>query len=99
MPNHEEILGSLVHYDLVGFQTDNDRDNFAHYLTSLGAKPVRNASFTLDGRQTRLGAFPVGIETAVYARLARNAVRSRFVREMVESLNGQKLVLGVDRLD
>ena len=99
MPNHEEILGSLVHYDLVGFQTDNDRDNFGHYLTSLGAKPVRGASFTLDGRQTRLGAFPVGIETAVYARLARNSVRSRFVRDMVESLNGQKLVLGVDRLD
>ena len=26
-------------------------------------------------------------------------MRSRFVREMVESLNGQKLMLGVDRLD
>jgi trehalose 6-phosphate synthase len=99
MPNHEEILGSLAYYDLVGFQTDNDRDNYAHYLTSLGAKPVRSSSFMFDGRQTRLGAFPVGIETPIYARLARNAVRSRFVREMVESLNGQKLVLGVDRLD
>ena len=61
-----------------------------------GAQPRAS---TLDGRQTRLGAFPVGIETAVYARLARNVGRSRFVREMVESLDGQKLVLGVDRLD
>jgi trehalose 6-phosphate synthase len=99
LPNHEEILGSLVHYDLVGFQTDNDRDNFAHYLVALGAKPARANSFAFDGRTTRLGAFPVGIETPVYARLARNAARSRFVKEVVESLNGQKLVLGVDRLD
>jgi len=99
LPNHEEILGSLLHYDLVGFQTDNDRDNFAHYLTSLGAKQVRGQVYALDGRQARLGAFPVGIETAIYARLARNAARSRFVQEIVESLHGQKLVLGVDRLD
>ncbi len=99
LPQHEDILGSLVHYDLVGFQTENDRDNFAHYLTMQGAKPGRAHSFTLDGRQTRLGAFPVGIETAVYARLARNAARSPFVGDFVDSLAGQRLVLGVDRLD
>jgi trehalose 6-phosphate synthase len=99
LPNHEEILGSLVHYDLVGFQTDNDRDNFGHYLISLGAREGRGHTFTLDGHQTKLGSFPVGIETAVYARLARNAARSRFVHEVVDSLNGQKLILGVDRLD
>ena len=100
LPNHEEILGSLVHYDLVGFQTDNDRDNFAHYLTSLGAKPGRADSFTLDGRQTRIGAFPVGIETAVYAaaRAQRRAL-ARSCGSCVDSLTGQTLVLGVDRLD
>ena len=99
LPNHEEILGSLVHYDLVGFQTENDRDNFGRYLILQGARQGRGETYALDGRQTRLGAFPVGIETAVYARVARNAARSRFVREIVDSLNGQKLVLGVDRLD
>ena len=81
LPHHEDILGSLTYYDLVGFQTENDRDNFAHYLTSLGAKPGRGRSYWIDGRQTRIGAFPVGIETAVYARLARNAARSPFVKK------------------
>ena len=33
----EKILGGLAYYNLVGFQTDNDRENFAHYLTSQGA--------------------------------------------------------------
>ncbi|MGD0186523.1 MAG: trehalose-6-phosphate synthase, partial [Roseiarcus sp.] len=32
LPHHEEILGALTYYDLVGFQTENDRDNFAAYL-------------------------------------------------------------------
>jgi len=99
LPNHEDILGSLLHYDLVGFQTENDRDNFGHYLGLIGARQVRSQVYALDGRQARLGAFPVGIETAVYARLARNAARSRFVADVVASLRGQKLLLGVDRLD
>ena len=99
LPHHEDILGSLTYYDLVGFQTENDRDNFAAYLTSPGAKPGRGRAIRIDGRQTRIGAFPVGIETAAYARLARNAARSPFVKEITESLAGRRLVLGVDRLD
>ena len=99
LPHHEDILGSLAYYDLIGFQTENDRDNFARYLTLQGAKPGRGRSYSIDGRQTRIGAFPVGIETAVYERVARNAAGSRFVREIAESLAGRRLVLGVDRLD
>jgi trehalose 6-phosphate synthase len=99
LPNHRDIFGSLVYYDLIGFQTENDGDNFARYLLSQGAKAVRANVYALDGRHTRVGAFPVGIETKVYARAARNAERSPFVREIVDSLAGQRLALGVERLD
>jgi trehalose 6-phosphate synthase len=100
LPHHEEILGALTYYDLVGFQTENDRDNFAAYLLTLpGAKEGRDLTFEVDGRRTRIGAFPVSIETATYARLARNAARSPLAREIAESLKGLRLVLGVDRLD
>ena len=47
----------------------------------------------------RLGAFPVSIETKAYMRLARNAGRSAMIALVRESLGGNKLVLGVDRLD
>jgi len=47
----------------------------------------------------RLGAFPVSIETKAYSRLARNAGRSAMVALVRESLGGNKLILGVDRLD
>ena len=41
LPHHREILGGLTYCDLVGFQTENDRDNFAHYLMTQGAAQTR----------------------------------------------------------
>jgi trehalose 6-phosphate synthase len=100
LPHHDEILGALTYYDLVGFQTENDRENFAAYLsTILGAKEGRDRTFEVQGRETRIAAFPVSIETASYARLARSAARSPLARQIGESLSGLRLVLGVDRLD
>ena len=99
LPFHRDILGSLTYYDLVGFQTDNDRENFARYLSLQGAKAGRGDAYEIDGRQVRLGVFPVGIETAAYARLARRAGHSPLATEIRESLGDCRLVLGVDRLD
>jgi trehalose 6-phosphate synthase len=99
LPYHKEILGSLAHYDLVGFQTENDRANFASYLTVQGARALRRGAYEIDGLQVRLGAFPVSIETAIYARMARSAGRSPLVKRLKESLGECRLVLGVDRLD
>ena len=55
--------------------------------------------YEIDGRRVCLGAFPVSIETKAYMRLARNAGRSAMIALVQESLSGNKLVLGVDRLD
>jgi trehalose 6-phosphate synthase len=100
MPRHEDTVGMLAHYDLVGFQTRNDAHNFGRYLLSRGAVVGKDgATYEIDGRTTRIGAFPVGIETAVFARVARNAGRSAFAREFKDSLVGRKLMVGVDRLD
>ena len=40
MPNHERLIPSLCHYDLVGFQTDNDAANFARYLANELGTPA-----------------------------------------------------------
>ena len=98
LPHHREILGGLTYCDLVGFQTENDRDNFAQYLVSQGGTKRRGV-YEIDGRRVRLGAFPVSIETKAYMRLARNAGRSAMLALVRESLGGSRLVLSVDRLD
>ena len=87
MPRHEEVLGSLSHYDLVGFQTENDRENFGRYLTQLGGVLARDFSTcTIQNRTLRMGVF-------------RNSSRSAFVRDFQSSLRGAALIVGVDRLD
>src|SRR5262249_39762366 len=32
LPNHERLVPSMAYYDVIGFQTENDTDNFARYL-------------------------------------------------------------------
>ena len=100
IPRQEQTIGALSHYDLVGFQTENDRDNYGRYLSMTGGHKGRDAtSYALDGRVVRIGAFPVGIETADLAAVAAQTVDSQFTRELRDSLQGRKLVVGVDRLD
>ena len=100
LPNHERLIPALCHYDLVGFQTDNDAANFARYLTHecrLASRDQR--TFTAADRTVRVDTFPVGIETAEFARLARRAVQSPFVQGVLESLARRAMIIGVDRLD
>lgn len=107
LPNHERLLPLLLQYDVVGFQTETDVGNFVRYLIAEHRAPGRRVFETTDsqivfghgGRQTRIGSFPVGVETAEFERLARRAIRSPFVRDMVRSLSTRALIIGVDRLD
>jgi trehalose 6-phosphate synthase len=99
MPNHEHLIPSLCHYDLVGFQTDNDAANFARYLANeLGTPSHISRRLGTGDRMMRIGTFPVGIETRGFARLARRAVKSELVRKVMKSIPGA-LMIGVDRLD
>jgi trehalose 6-phosphate synthase len=98
MPHHDRLIGALTHYDLVGFQTDADAQNFARYLAAEQGLPAHLPRFDIAGRTMRVGAFPVGIETKEFGRRARRAVRSSFVRKALESVPGV-VIMGVDRLD
>ena len=99
MPNHETLIPSLCHYDLVGFQTDGDAANFARYLAGDLGTPSHIARRLGTGdRVMRIGTLPVGIETRAFNRLARQAARSEMVRDVAKSVPGA-LMIGVDRLD
>ena len=99
LPHHIDTMGALSHYDLVGLQTDQDADNLSRYFAALGGNQRGPGSFEFEGRKVRVRAFPVAIATAVYARAARNSVKSTLVEELRNSLVGKRLILGVDRLD
>jgi len=100
LPNHEQLIPALGHYDLVGFQTETDVTNFSRYLVNeCGLKRVNGDRFAFGDRVVQVGQFPVGVETEALQRLSRRAIESGFVREVLESLSGRDMIIGVDRLD
>jgi trehalose 6-phosphate synthase len=100
LPNHEHVIPLLCQYDLVGFQTENDASNFARYLTNECRLPRLDLStFRYRDRTVRVGAFPIGIDTMEFHKLAQRSSGSRTVQDVIRSLAGRTLIIGVDRLD
>ena len=100
LPKHERTILSLCHYDLVGFQTDGDADNFERYLANECRMPRQGTrAFTAGTRTMRIGVFPVGVETVEFERLARRMSRLAFAHEVLASLGDRRMIIGVDRLD
>jgi trehalose 6-phosphate synthase len=99
-PEVAELVRDLLAADLIGFQTDTDLANFvAAAQTLAGAlRGPMNALFHA-GRRVRLGVFPVEIAAQDFARTAQEMVALPQVRRLQRSLEGQKLILGVERLD
>jgi len=97
-----------MQYDVVGFQTERDAQNFVRYQTSE-CKQMRGhrvfevadhqVILKVNGHETLIGCFPVGIEPQAFAELAQQNEQSLLVKNLVASLGGRNLVMGVDRLD
>lgn len=105
LPWRTQILERLLAYGQIGFQTERDLANFLICTRTLlpGATTSRGEGglwrVSAPGFETRAGAFPVGIDAAGLAeRAARPEVEAR-AATLRRSLQGRKLVLGVDRLD
>jgi trehalose 6-phosphate synthase len=110
LPGHERLVRDLCAYDLVGFQTRGDVRALTEYIlheaegTVIGNIGVGNASnadvrVSAFGRELRVGAFPIGIDTQDFADIAAEGVNSDETQRLAGSLAGRALVLGVDRLD
>lgn len=105
LPRRHQVLADILAYDLVGFQVARDLRNFTQCLRALYRNEALIArrggmvNVSFRGREIQLGAFPIGIDCAAFESGAEDgsvARRARFIRDQFP---GQRLVLGVDRLD
>jgi len=90
LPRHRETLGALAEFDLVGVQTTRDLDHLRRYLRRDRA---------IDPSGPQLQAFPIGIDADAMAGHAERAVETPSYKRLCTSLDGRRLVVGVDRLD
>ena len=99
VPHQAEIVREMLAYDLIGFQTVEDRQNFEDYLrVELGITTV-DGTIATEWGWTQLATFPIGIDVDEFAKRAAGAMTRPEVSRLRASLQGEKLVLGVDRLD
>lgn len=96
---YRELAEAMLAYDLIGFQTERDRDNFADLLRHELHVPASGMTFSGRNGACRLGTFPIGIDTQDFAAHAESASGDPEVRRLCGSLGESKLVIGVDRVD
>ena len=94
------LVRDLLACDLIGFQTANDAENFAEAAVRHGAAERLGDGWLQAGqRQVRLDVFPVEIEAQEFAAMAEDAWLAAPAERLRRSLSGQRLILGVDRMD
>ncbi|WP_395664853.1 trehalose-6-phosphate synthase [Methylocella sp.] len=100
LPHYERLLRAFSAYDVVGFQTQPDADNFRDCLIeAAGAKPRAGGRVEAYGRSFEVEAFPISIDPESFALEARLAERNSLVKRLRASLEGRDMIIGVDRLD
>ena len=100
-PGIRGLLADVLAADMLGFQTAADRDNFAASAVELRRRGAhrRLDDAAVDGREVRLGVFPAEISAREFAATAEAQARAEPSRLLARSIQGQALLLGVDRLD
>jgi trehalose 6-phosphate synthase/phosphatase len=100
-PWRREYLRGMLGSDLIGFHTQSYARHFLNSCERILDLPVdrERGEVSVDGRQVRVGSFPLGIPADYFAELALSErVRQRASR-IRQGIRSDIVVLGVDRLD
>lgn len=101
LPTHAELVRDLASYDVLGFQTQSDLASFHSAAERLfgPAAVADRPKLALGERKVMAEVFPIGVDVDAVQKQAGVARTSTAVRRMIDSLQGRKLMIGVDRLD
>jgi trehalose 6-phosphate synthase len=101
LPVYAELLQSMLAYDLLGFQTEADRDAFCGAVAAVWGAHTLTAgnTVTLGDRRVVTGVFPIGVDVEIIQREAIESQNTDAVKRMIAGLSGRRLMIGVDRLD
>ena len=100
IPQHEWLMRAMFAYDLLGFQSEADLQNFSRYVQAeAGAEDLGEHRFRAFNQTVRAGAFPIGIDVDEFAALTHAKEGVDMYERMKEEYSRRKLLLGVERLD
>jgi len=104
LPWRTKILEALLEYDVIGFQTRRDRNNFircieiVHKVTQADVRKQVSILST-PKREIGIGIFPISIDFKDFSRQTKSPMVVEAARQLRETMPNQRILLGVDRLD
>jgi len=99
LPWRREVLDGVLGADLVGFHTFAYMRHFVASLLHVEGVEADIDRVRVSDREVRLGVFPMGVDAARFAALARDPDVLAEVEAIRKDADGRQIVLGVDRLD
>lgn len=100
LPGYAELVRDLCQYDLLGFQTGDDLRSFLSCIDQAEAPLTPPGGYVeMSGRRVRVGVYPIGVDVDQVVAEAEANQHQESVRRLTDSLQGRKLIMGVDRLD
>jgi trehalose 6-phosphate synthase len=100
LPGHTSLVHDLCQYDLVGFQTEDDKEAFLSCIDpSLARIAAGRDHLERGGSRIGLGVYPIGVDVDQIAAEAMATSTKESMFRLTGSLQGRALIIGVDRLD
>jgi len=99
LPWRKEIIEGLLGADLIGFHTN---DYLLHFLDSVHRLLGHEHSFgriNAGNRLVKVDVFPMGIDYRRFASAVEDPEVQDAIRRFEKKLEGQKVILSIDRLD
>ena len=99
LPWREQLLEGMLGADLVGFHTFTYRSHFSSAVLRILGIPTQGDRIFADGREIRLGVFPIGVDANAFNKLAEDPEVQEEAAQIRTKAGGERLLVGIDRLD
>ena len=99
IPNHARMLEMLCHYDLLGFQTETDKQAFLSTLAQETCLRQTEAGYYhAYGRSFKVSHYPIGIEPESIRQIASGPLPPKMAA-IKDELGDAKNIIACERLD
>lgn len=100
LPDHQQLVRSLLAYDVIGFQTQEWLEAFRDYVVrELDGSLDPDGTLHVGDRTVHIAAYPIGIDFEDFQQAARSPDAEKAYRRLTDSADDRKVIIGVDRLD
>jgi len=99
IPHHADLARAMLEFDLIGMQTSDDLQALRDYCERYLGATARQDALTLDGKEVRMGVYPIGVCPEDIQGVSWEHRNSPEVIKLKSGLQHRRLIISVDRLD